>query len=85
MPPYLVRVTNKRGWVKPPIVANCTDESEVIKLMQALGDEGDMVEIIGIRPLAMTRAFGDVPEGSAVFRYDWIWPPDGNDPRPFEE
>ena len=25
-----------------------------------------------------------IAPGSAVFRYDWIWPPEGGDPRPFE-
>lgn len=83
MPAYLVKVTTRHGLVKAPIVANCTDEAEVTRLMKALGDEGDVIEIKGIRPDSMRVAFGNVPAGSAVFRFDWIWSVDGKEPKPY--
>lgn len=69
--------------MKAPIVANCASEEEARKLVQAMGDDGDVIEIKGVRPATMRLAFGNVPEGSAVFRFDWIWPADGQDPRPY--
>jgi len=83
MPPFLAKVTTARGLVKPPIVANCATEQEAMRLLKAGANESDTIEIKGPMPLTMKIAFGNVPEGSAVFRYDWIWPADGKDPKPF--
>jgi hypothetical protein len=84
VPTYLVKVTNKLGWVKPPILTNCADEQEAARVVAAMGDEGDQVEVMTADVFAMRAAFGEIAPGSAVFRYDWIWPPEGGDPRPFE-
>ncbi|HYD04663.1 MAG TPA: hypothetical protein VEC60_03015 [Reyranella sp.] len=83
MPTFLVKVTNNRGWVKPPILTNCANEHEAARLVAAMGDEGDQVEVREAAAFAMRVAFGEIAPGSAVFRYDWIWPPEGGDPRPF--
>jgi hypothetical protein len=83
MPAYLAKITTAQGLVKPPIVTNCATEEEARRLLESRGDEGDQVEICGLVPTAMQLAFGNVAEGTAVFRYDWIWPSDGTDPRPY--
>ena len=33
VPTYLVKVTNKLGWVKPPILTNCADQQEAAQLV----------------------------------------------------
>jgi len=83
MPPFLAKVTTAQGLVKPPIVANCANEAEAMRLLKAGAHESDVIEIKGPMPAVMKTAFGHVPEGSAVFRYDWIWPADGKDPKPY--
>lgn len=83
MPAYLVKVTTQAGLVKPPMVVNLNDEEGVRRLLLASGDDGDVIEIKGPPSHAMMVAYGDVPEGAAVFRFDWIWPPEGGAPRPF--
>ncbi len=83
MPAYLVKVTTKSGLVKPPMVVNCADQEEAKRLLTARSDEGDVIEVKGHLPADMKVAFGNVPEGSAVFRFDWIWPSDGDEPRPY--
>jgi hypothetical protein len=83
LPAYLVKVTTKAGLVKPPMVVNFGDEESVRRLLLENGDDGDVIEIKGPPPHAMLVAYGDVPEGSAVFRFDWIWPAEGGTPRPF--
>jgi len=83
LPAYLVKITTKAGLVKPPMVVNFSDEEGVRRLLHERGDDGDVIEIKGAPPHAMRVAYGDVPEGSAVFRFDWIWPPEGGNPRPF--
>lgn len=83
MPSFLAKVTTAQGLVKPPIVANCATEQEAMRLLKAGANDSDTIEIKGPMPLTMKIAFGNVPEGSAVFRYDWIWPADGKDPKPF--
>jgi hypothetical protein len=84
VPTYLVKVTNKLGWVKPPILTNSPNEQEAARMVAAMGDEGDHVEVRDADVFAMRAAFGEIAPGSAVFRYDWIWPPEGGDPRPFK-
>jgi hypothetical protein len=84
VPTFLVKVTNRRGWVKPPILTNCVDEQEAARVVAAMGEEGDQVEVREAAVFAMRAAFGEIAPGSAVFRYDWIWPPEGCDPRRFE-
>jgi len=83
LPAYLVKVTTRSGLVKPPMVVNYANEEDVRRLLLEQGDEGDVIEIKGAPPHAMQVAYGEVPEGSAVFRFDWIWPADGGIPRPF--
>ena len=83
MPAYLVKVTTRSGLVKPPMVVNCANEQEAKRLLQARSDDGDVIEVKGHLPADMKVAFGNVPEGSAVFRFDWIWPSDGEEPRPY--
>jgi hypothetical protein len=83
VPAYLVKITTRSGLVKPPMVVNHENEQEVIKVLREKGDDGDVIEIKGVPPYAMRMAFGDIPEGSAVFRFDWIWSTDGDIPRPF--
>ena len=83
MPPYLVKVTTRSGLLKPPMVVNCANEEEAKRLLQARSDDGDAIEVKGHLPADMTVAFGNVPEGSAVFRFDWIWPSDSEEPKPY--
>jgi hypothetical protein len=83
LPAYLVKVTTKAGLVKPPMVVNYSNEDGVRRLLTEQGSDGDVIEIKGVPPHTMRVAYGEVPEGSAVFRFDWIWPGDGGDPRPF--
>ncbi|MBV8392720.1 MAG: hypothetical protein JOY81_06010 [Alphaproteobacteria bacterium] len=83
MPAYLVKVTTRSGLVKPPMLVNYADEDGVRRLLAEQGNDGDVIEIRGAPPHAMKVAYGDIPEGSAVFRFDWIWPTDGGPPRPF--
>src|SRR6185312_8384105 len=45
VPTYLVKVTNKLGWVKPPILTNCANQQEAARVVAAMGDEGDQVEV----------------------------------------
>lgn len=82
MPPFLAKVTTAQGLVKPPIVANCATEQEAMRLLKAGANDSDTIEIKGPMPLTMKIAFGNVPEGSAVFRYDWIWPATARIPSP---
>lgn len=82
MPAYLVKVTSVEGFIKPPLVANCKDEDEARRLVMAIADIDDTVEIRGPRPDVMVAAFGNVPAGSAQFRLDWTWAPDNETPQP---
>lgn len=76
MPVYLFKITNDKGWVKPPVVANCPDQAAALQLVRALGDERDTIEAKGFLPDTMKADFGDVTSGSALFRFDWIWSDD---------
>lgn len=69
--------------MKPPMVVNCANEQEAKRLLEARSDDGDVIEVKGHLPPDMKVAFGNVPEGSAVFRFDWIWPSDGDEPKPY--
>lgn len=80
MPAYLVKVTLKQGWIRPPIVASCADEEEAITLIKNMTEDDDVIEVKGIRPDVMKAAFGDLPAGTAVFRHDWTWAEDGETP-----
>lgn len=82
MAAYVVRVTSPEGFIKPPVVANCEDENDALRLVQAIADVDDEVEIKGITSDVMQAAFGAVPAGSAQFRLDWIWSEDGESPQP---
>lgn len=82
MAAYVVKVTSPEGFIKPPVVANCQDEDEAQRLVQAIADVDDKVEVKGIRSDVMQAAFGDVPAGSAQFRPNWEWAEDGETTRP---
>jgi hypothetical protein len=81
MPAYIVKVTLEDGSLRPPIVANCSSEDEAIELVKLMVD-ATKIEVEGIRDDGMKAAFGDMPEGSAVFRNDWTWSLDGEKPVP---
>ena len=83
MPSYVLKVTDKDGWESPPIVANCSNEDEAVRLVRLVTGDDDTVECKGIRSNVMKVAFGNVPEGAAVFRHDWAWADDGKTPRPY--
>jgi len=83
VPTYLAKVTTANGLVKPPMVVSCASEEEAMGILRSHVDADDVVELRGPLPFAMKAAFAHVPEGSAVFRYDWIWPADGGEPKPY--
>lgn len=84
MPNYIVKVTQKDGWLRLPIVANFPNEEEAIKAVRLMVDDTDTVEVKGIRDDTMRGAFGDIREGIAAFRADWTWRGEGDDtPEPY--
>lgn len=78
---FILKVTTADKWIRPPIVANFSSEDEAIQAVQALVDEDCTIEIKGVRSDVMLAAFGNIPEGCASFRHDWIW--DGATPKPY--
>lgn len=84
MPQYLVKVTDKNGWLSPPIIAHCDDEADAeVKVRYLVGDEVS-VEVRGIRPDVMKVAFGEIPKGNIVYRGDWAWKGESSDrPEPY--
>ena len=79
MPSYIVKVTQSRGWLRLPVIANFPNEDEAIRAVRLMVDKDDIIEIKGIRTDVMKAAFGDIPEGSAVFRHDWTWRGENDD------
>jgi hypothetical protein len=61
--------------------AHSSSEDEAIELVKLMVD-ATKIEVEGIRDDGMKAAFGDMPEGSAVFRNDWTWSLDGEKPVP---
>jgi len=80
MPAYVVKVTSTEGFIKPPVVANCKDEKEAIRLVRAIVDVLDDVKIAGTELEEMKGPFGNLPPGAAQFRLDWGWSEDGETP-----
>ncbi len=79
MPHYLVKISRPDGWLRLPVVANFPNEAEAAEAVRLMVDEDDKVEIKGVRNETIRNAFGDVPEGSAVFRRDWTWRGENDD------
>ncbi len=79
MPHYVVKVIQKDGWLRLPVVANFPDENAAVEAVRLMVDDDDQIEIKGIRSDVMTAAFGDIPEGAAVFRSDWTWRGENDD------
>lgn len=73
MPYYVIKVTQEKGWLSPPIVANFPNEEDAIEAVKLMMDESHKVEAKGIRSDVMAAAFGDIAEGTAMFRTDWTW------------
>jgi hypothetical protein len=82
MPAYVIKVIDEDGWLRPPVVANCKDESAAHKLVRSLVPDGASIVIKGIRPDVMAGTFGNMPEGAAVFRDDWVWSEKSDEPTP---
>ena len=73
MPHYIIKAVDRDGWLRVPIVANFPSEQEALDAVKlAVGDDC-AVEVRGQRDDVMKAAFGDVPEGAAIFRADWTW------------
>lgn len=73
MPFYVLKVTQPHGWLRLPVIANFPTEDEAIAAVKLMVDDEDVVEVKGIRDDVMKAAFGDIPQGAAVFRSDWCW------------
>ncbi|MDO8838987.1 MAG: hypothetical protein Q7V31_08650 [Parvibaculum sp.] len=83
MPAYIVKATDENGWISPPIVANCQNANDATQLVRLMVSDVTKVEVKGIRTDVMQEAFGELPEGTAVFRSDWTWAENGETPRPY--
>ena len=79
MPYYIVKATQEKGCLRPPIVANFPSKKEAIEAVKLMLHETDQVEIKGIRDDIMRAAFGEQPEGTATFRSDWTWRGENDD------
>jgi hypothetical protein len=79
-----VKVVDQHGWLRPPIVANFSSEEQAIDAVKLMVGDSCRVEIKAQRDDVMKAAFGEIPQGSALFRADWTWRGDDeNTPEPY--
>jgi hypothetical protein len=84
MKSYVVKVTDKDGWLMPPVVACARNEETAVEYVKVMFPDDCIVEAKGLRPDVMRIAFGGVPHGAAVMRHDWAWRGEGDDtPEPY--
>lgn len=81
---YILKVVDQHGWLRPPVIANFPSESEAVDAVKRIVEDSCTVEIRGQRDDVMKAAFGDIPEGAAIFRADWTWRgKNDNTPEPY--
>lgn len=84
MPYYVVKVTDKDGWLMPPIVAHASTEGAAIEQVTTIFPDDCKIEAKGIRPDTMIASFGNMPRGAVSIRPDWAWKGEADDvPAPY--
>lgn len=78
MPLHWVKVTQKDGSRRSPIIANFPTKEKAVQAVRSRVGDDDAVELSDpiVREDVIRREFGDIPEGEIIFCDQYTWDPE---------